>query len=237
MKAIAIITARSGSKGFPNKNIAQVGGKSLVELAAIQGRDAALIDDVYISTDSQTYAAQAIACGASFQGLRSAALSSDTAKSIDVVIDLLDKLPVRYDYAVILQPTSPMRSPQDIDAAMKLLLDAPATVDAVLAVEPLDEPHPIKVKKIADDGYLGPYIAGADSMVPRQSLPKAYKSNGAIYACKTSIIYEQRTMLPARTLPYIMPKTVNIDGEEDYILMKAMYERGRFEIYGAQRDA
>lgn len=234
MSVIGIITARSGSKGFPHKNIAKIGGKSLVELSTIQARDSKRVDDVYISTDSQAYADQAIKEGALFEGLRPAELSGDTVKSVDVLIDLLDKLEKKYEYTVLLQPTSPMRTPQDLDAVMSLLLDNPNEVDAVLAVETLEEPHPVKVKKIDEAGFLGPYIAGADSMVPRQSLPKAYKSNGAIYACKTSIIYEQRTMLPLRTKPYIMDKTINIDSEEDYILLKAMHEMGRFNVYGAQ---
>lgn len=234
MNVIAIIPARAGSKGFPNKNVAKLGGKSLVELAAIQGRDSRLIDDVYVSTDSQAYADLAIAEGALFQGLRPAELASDSAKSVDVVLDLLNKLEKKYDYVVLLQPTSPMRTPDDLDAVLKILLDKPDEVDAVLAVERLEEPHPIKVKKISESGLLEPYIAGSDSMVPRQSLPKAYKSNGAIYACKTPIIYERRTMLPKRTLPYIMDRTFNVDGEEDFILMKTLHEMGRFSVYGAR---
>jgi CMP-N-acetylneuraminic acid synthetase len=233
VSVVAIIPARSGSKGLTHKNLACIGGKTLLELAVILGKDANCIDDVYISTDSPEYAEIAIAAGACFRGLRPARLAKDDAKTIDVVTDLLGTLGKSYEYVVLLQPTSPIRFPADVNAAFATLDKHGA--DAVVSVEMLEEPHPEKVKRISPDGTLYPYISGASSETPRQKLPKAYRLNGAIYVIRTKTLLEQRTFLPTNTAAYQMPKGINIDSEEDFILLQTLFEMGRVSIHGAAR--
>jgi len=121
MKVLAIVPARCGSKGFPNKNIAKICNKTLLELAIQVGVECELVDDVYISTDCKEYEDIAIKAGAKSLGLREKYLASDTAKSINVVIDLINKLNKSYDYLVLLQPTSPIRTPQDIVSMLNVL--------------------------------------------------------------------------------------------------------------------
>ena len=183
MSVIAVVPARSGSKGLQHKNLACLGGITLLELAVKVGIESNCIDDVYISTDSTKYAEIAIAAGAHMEGLRPDWLADDHAKTVDVVIDLLSKIDKSYDYLVLLQPTSPVRSPSHVDAAFAMLAECDA--DAVVSVELLDEPHPEKVKRIGNSGFLNSYISGASSEIPRQQLPEAYRLNGAIYATCT----------------------------------------------------
>lgn len=229
MKILAIVPARCGSKGFPNKNIAKIGDKTLLELAINVALQCKVIDDVYISTDCDMYEKIALKAGAKSLGLRSKHLATDTAKSIDAIIDVLEKVNKKYDYVVLLQPTSPLRTPQDIEDMISSMLKENA--DASVSVVQLDEPHPYKLKSINENGYITSFIEGAISEVPRQLLPKVYALNGALYITKTEIILNQKTFLPKNTIPYIMDKLINIDTEEDYLFLKMMHDNEKIEIF------
>jgi len=230
MKVLAIVPARCGSKGFPDKNIAKIEGKTLLELAVSVGCACPLIDDVYISTDCVAYEEIAIAAGAKSIGLRPEALATDSAKSIDAIIDLIGKLDTSYDYVVLLQPTSPLRTPEDIVSMIELIQREEA--DASVSVTILEEPHPYKLKSIDTEGYIKPFLEGTTSEVPRQSLPKVYALNGAIYVTRTERILEDKTFLPPKTVPYIMQDNINIDTEEDFLFLQAMQQNNKITIFG-----
>ena len=232
MKVLAIVPARCGSKGFPHKNIAKIGDKTLLELAVNVAAQCNVIDDVYISTDCEMYEQMALKAGAKSLGLRPEHLATDTAKSIDAIIDILEKVNKKYDYVVLLQPSSPLRTPQDIEDMINSMLKE--NVDASVSVVQLDEPHPYKLKSINEDGYITSFIEGTISEVPRQLLPKVYALNGALYITKTEIILNQKTLLPKNTIPYIMNKLINIDTEEDFLFMKTMYEIGKIKLFGVE---
>lgn len=223
MKTLAIIPARSGSKGVPDKNIAQVGEKTLLEIAVHTGLRSASVTSLYVSTDSKKYEDIAVKAGAKSLGLRKAELATDTAKTIDVVIDLINDLPERYDYIILLQPTSPIRTPDDIDTMLRNVIDNDA--DAAVSVSVLEEPHPYKLKAIDEQGYVKPFLEGTDSETPRQLLPKAYALNGAVYIVKTGTLLKERTFLPAKTLPYIMETHVNVDTLSDLTALRALHEQ------------
>ncbi|KQS89472.1 MULTISPECIES: cytidylyltransferase domain-containing protein [unclassified Rhizobium] len=224
MKVLAVVPARAGSKGFPNKNIAKIGGVTLLEWAVRVGKDCPLVSDVYVSTDSEAYESIGLAAGAKSAGLRPAHLASDSAKTVDVILDLLDQLPTRYDYVVLLQPTSPIRKAEDIAAMIAKVQEAQA--DAAVSVARLEEPHPHKLKAISDDGFIRPFIEGTSSEVPRQALPPAYLLNGALYVVRTSALQQYRTFLPAKTVAYVMGRGVNVDTPEDFVLLESMYAKG-----------
>lgn len=229
MKVLAIVPARCGSKGFPNKNIAKIGGKTLIELAINVAIQSNVIDDVYISTDCKEYETIGINSGAKSLGLRSEKLATDTAKSIDVIIDLIKNLEINYDYVVLLQVTSPIRTPIDILNMIELIKTNNA--DAAVSVSKLEEPHPYKLKAIDNNGYIKSFIEGTTSEVPRQSLPEVYALNGALYITKVKVILENKTFLPLKTMPYIMKDNINIDTEEDYLFLKSMYNNGKVEVF------
>ncbi len=228
MKILAVVPARCGSKGFPNKNIAKIEGKTLLELAVNVGLKCNIIDKVYVSTDCTEYENIAIKAGASSLGLRPKEFASDTAKSIDVIVDILNKIEDKYDYLVLLQPTSPIRKPEDIENMIKLVEEN--SVDAAVSVCEFEEPHPYKLKITDEKGLIKPFIEGTTSEVPRQSLPKVYALNGAIYVCKVDVILEDKTFLPKNTLPYKMTQNINIDSEEDFIFLEAMVKKNKVKI-------
>lgn len=230
MKILAIIPARCGSKGFPNKNIAKIGNKTLLELAVNMGVQSDLVDDVYISTDCEAYEKIAINAGASSLGLRPKELATDSAKSIDAIIDVMQKIKEVYTHVVLLQPTSPLRKPSDIEQMIALMEEQNA--DASVSVVQLEEPHPYKLKSIDTDGYIKPFMKGTTSEVPRQSLPKVYALNGAIYITKTKVILKEKTFLPKKTIPYLMQNNINIDTEEDFLFLESMYKNKNIKIFG-----
>jgi len=229
MKVIAIVPARCGSKGFPHKNIAKINDKTLLELAVKVGIDCAIVDDVYISTDCYEYEKIALNAGAKSIGLRPKELATDTAKSIDAIVYLLENIDKVYDYVVLLQPTSPLRAPIDIEQMIKNIEHEKA--DASVSIVKLEEPHPYKLKSI-DNGYIEPFIKGTDSELPRQSLPKAYALNGALYGIKMDTLLNTKTFLPKKTIPYVMDNLINVDTEEDFLFLKMMQKEHKISIYG-----
>lgn len=234
MKVIAVIPARCGSKGFPNKNIAKIKNKTLLELAIKIALDCPIINNVYISTDCKRYEEIALNAGAKSLGLRPEHLASDKAKSIDVVIDLINRLNNRYDYLVLLQPTSPIREPKDIENMITLVKKNNA--DACVSICKIEEPHPYKLKTINEKGFIKSFIDGTTSEVPRQILPKVYALNGAIYVTKIQTLLSEKTFLPNKTIPYIMDYNINIDSEEDFIFLEAMYNKNKIKIWGLSDD-
>jgi CMP-N-acetylneuraminic acid synthetase len=221
--AIAIVPARAGSKGFPNKNIAQINGVSLLEWAIRLARRSSVVSDTYISTDSADYERLGIAAGAKSAGLRPAELASDTARTVDVVLHLLDQLEQRYEFVVLLQPTSPIRNAADIENMIRRVEELDA--DAAASVSRLEEPHPHKVKRIGDDGFMTSFIEGTQSEAPRQSLPPAYVLNGAIYVVRTAALTREKTFLPRKTLPYVMARGVNVDTPDDFVVLREVYSK------------
>jgi len=231
MSMAAIVPARCGSKGFPDKNIAKIGSKTLLELAVRVGKDALCVDDVFVSTDCKKYEAIAKAAGARSLGLRPSALATDDAKSVDAVIDLIERMPYRYDYLVLLQPTSPVRTPKDIESMFNMMIDKKA--DAAVSVCKVEDPHPYKLKSIGESGFVEPFMKGTTSEVARQTLPEVYALNGALYMIKTDILLRERSFFPEKTIAYRMEHRFNIDTKEDWMVLDAMHEKGYVEIWGA----
>ena len=228
MKIVALIPARCGSKGFKDKNMAKIKGKTLIELAIRVAKNSDIVDDVYISTDCKNYEDIALKAGAKSFGLRDKKLATDNAKSIDVVIDFLNKFENKPKYLLLLQPTSPFRTSQDIKNAFNIL----QTADSVVSVVEFDEPHPYKLKVI-ENSKLKPFIKNTTSEIPRQQLPKVYALNGAIYFIKIDVLLKEKTFFPENTKPLIMPQPlINIDSEWDYLFLKTLINENKIKLEG-----
>lgn len=224
---IAIIPARSGSKGFKDKNIAKVNDITLIEYAIKSALSSKMLDHVYISTDSIMYEEIALNAGAKSLGLRSSCLSDDKASTINVVTSIIKKIHLSDDdHVVLLQPTSPLRSGYDIDECIAI---AEETGESVVSVSKIDDPHPFKLKKI-DNGRLVPFIDGTTSEVNRQSLPTAYCLTGAIYVAKVSCLHDQESFFSENTQPFIVDKFVNIDNEDDFLFLKFLVDNKKVEM-------
>lgn len=224
---IAIIPARSGSKGFKDKNIAKINGRTLIEYAVSSALSATKIDRIFISTDSCIYEEIALKAGAESLGLRPEFLSGDDVKSIDVVVNFLeDDLLLNVEHVVLLQPTSPLRCGSDID---KCLTIAENTGESVVSVALIDEPHPFKLKIIVD-GSLHPFIAGTTSEINRQNLQDVFALTGGIYVTKKNHLIEKNSFFSENTQPFIMERFVNIDSEEDFQFLNFLVEKNKVRL-------
>lgn len=205
-RILALIPARGGSKGLPGKNILPVGGRPLIGWTIAAARGSRYVDRVLLSSDDDAIIAAARACGCDVPFRRPAELSTDTAPMIDVVLHAIDAVP-DHEIVVLLQPTSPLRTAADIDAACELLerTGAPACV----SVSPVEQ-SPYWMYRLTDAGRMTPLIE-APQVTRRQDLPEVYTLNGAVYVADASWLRQHRTFVTADTVAHVMPPERSID--------------------------
>ena len=223
-RVLALIPARSGSKGFPNKNVAVVNGRSLIQHAISAAASASCIDEIYISTDSPVYEEHAMCSGAKSLGLRPTNLATDSARSIDVIQHFITRRGLSgEDTIVLLQPSSPVRTGTQIDQAVEL---HKISGESVVSVAELDEPNPYKLKIIDENNILQPLISGALSEIPRQELPISYQLTGGIYVSSCKNISEGNSLFSQKTLPFVVKEFCNIDSKQDFEFLEFRVQRG-----------
>lgn len=210
-KVAALIPARGGSKSIPRKNIVPVGGKPLIAWTIEAALGSKLLDRVYVSTDDEEIATVARQHGAEVPFLRPAELASDEAGSLGVALHALDWMSAHGgepDYLLLLQPTSPLRTTEDIDATIRLAEGRKAR--AVLGVCEAS-PHPWLARQISPEGFLSDFFALEEKPTRRQDYPPAYMVNGAIYLNRATSLRSARTFQPPDTLAYVMPQERSLD--------------------------
>jgi len=220
---VAVIPARGGSKGIPRKNVALLAGRPLIAYSIEAARRARSVDRVLVSTDDREIAAVAKREGAEAPFLRPAALAGDAVPGVDVVLHavtwLAEQQGTEPQDVVCLQPTSPLRTAEDVDAAIDLLRANDG--DAVVSVTPM-EGHPYWAKKVLADGRLADFLdAGRWQRLPRQQLPPAYVLNGAIYAARRAFLVAKRSYYGDRTYAYVMPTERSLDVDTPWDLYLA----------------
>lgn len=213
-KILALITARGGSKGLPRKNLLPAGGCPLIAWTIAAAAGAELIGRVVVSTEDDEIMDVARAWGADVPFRRPHALATDTASSIDVVLHALDQLP-GYDYVVLLQPTSPLRTAADIDAALRMVeaSGAPGCVSVCQATQ-----SPYWMYRLDDDGRLTPLFESQATLARRQDIPPVYVLNGAIYVARVDWLRATRNFLGPGCIAYPMSveRSLDIDTPEDF---------------------
>ena len=218
MKNLAIIPARSGSKGLKDKNIKLLCGKPLIGYSIDAAKESGLFYEIMVSTDSKHYAEIAVSCGANVPFLRSDEMSTDTAGSWDVVREVLQKYRekgMKFDTVCLLQPTSPLRGGDDIVGGYKVFEDKKA--DAVTSVCEVDH-SPLWTMKLDENKSLKEFRAKSKGNVPRQKLDTYYRLNGALYIRKVGYMEDEIRLLEADEYAYIMDRhrSVDIDTELDF---------------------
>jgi len=212
MSVLAIIPARGGSKAIPRKNVAAVGGKPLIAWTIEAALSANCIERCIVSTDDEQIAVVAKGAGAEVPFMRPPELAQDDSPSAATVLHALKWLDdnERYepDFVILLQPTSPARSADDIDHAMRLALEKDA--DAVVSVC-LAKDHPYWVKEMKPDGLLQDFVRPPKPVTRRQDLPPAYVLNGAIYLGRRSVWLETGSCYTEKTYGYVMPVERSLD--------------------------
>ena len=217
IKTLGIITARKGSKGVPNKNFKIIKNKKrLIDYTIMESKKSKYISKIAVSTDDDRIISHIKKYKIDYIIKRKKNLSTNSSKSIDVVIDVIKRLKnLELDLVILLQPTSPLRKSFHIDNAIKLLCKKYKKYDSLVSISSIEEPHPLKLKKI-EKGYLESFIKGSNSEIPRQSLKKIYKLNGAIYLIKKKTLMKKKTFF-SKTLPFKMDQkySLNIDTMSD----------------------
>ena len=212
---LAIVPARGGSKGIVDKNIADLGGRPLIAWTLAAAAASTQITRTIVSTDSPAIADAAGAHGADVPFMRPEALAADDTPMIPVLIHALNWLAEHEAYEpdvlVLLQPTSPLRTAEDIDGAMELMRSRDA--DAVVGVCPA-RTHPALTRKLDAAGRLSPFVEGLVLPDCRQGAQEAYEINGAIYAIKPHVLRERNTWYSDCTLGYVMPLERSGDVDE-----------------------
>jgi N-acylneuraminate cytidylyltransferase len=211
---LAIIPARGGSKGLPRKNILPAGGKPLIAWTINAAHGANCVTRLILSSEDVEIADTARRYGCDVPFLRPHVLAEDTTTSMAVVLHAIAELP-GYDYVALLQPTSPLRTANDIDAAFALLTEAKAP--ACVSLSPVVE-SPYWMYHLANENRLKPILAETGVASRRQDLPAVYSLNGAIYIAKIDWLLRTKSFLSDETVGFVMPlsRSLDIDTEQDY---------------------
>ncbi len=220
MKTIALIPARSGSKRIKDKNIAELDGKPLLAHSIIAAQACDLIDEVWVSTDSEEYAGIAGKLGAGVR-MRPEVYARDSSGDYEVVRDFVDVYesyiygPGESGLIAYLRPTTPYRALYHLEEAIKLMVKSYDQVDSLRSVEEMPESAE-KMFRLNLGGFLAPIVG--DSMEntgkPNQECFRSFKGNGYIDLIKPSYVRETGKLW-GRCIGYITPRTIEIDTPED----------------------
>lgn len=209
-RIIAIIPARSGSKGIKDKNIKLLNGKPLMAYTIEAAIKSGVFTDVLVSTDSLKYKEIAEQYGAWVPFLRTDDLSKDETSANDVIVDVLNTLKQigkEYDSFMFLQPTSPLRDEKDIKKAVEIFCEKSA--NAVVSMCECEN-SPLLTRKLNENMCLDGFLSDLDK-VRRQDLGKYYRLNGAIYMAKVDYFLSHKDFYKKNSHAYIMEKRKSID--------------------------
>lgn len=222
-RMLALIPARGGSKGLPGKNIRPLAGKPLIAWSIEAALGCPSIDKIVVSSDCPEIGKIAKSCGAEVPFIRPAELATDTAKGIDATLHALDWLKdngEQFELLLILQPTSPLRTTQDIETSLARY--AQKNAKAIVSVCQVDH-HPWWSNTLPTDGNMAQFLR-PEALNNRQKLPVYFRLNGAIYLADVDYLRQQQSCLGAETYAYEMPaeRSVDIDSLLDFKLAEQL---------------
>ncbi len=208
---LGIIPARGGSKRLPRKNVLDLCGKPLIAWSIKAGLNSKYIDKVVVSSDDDEILNISLNFGAETIK-RPVELASDTATTFDAIKHTIDNFE-KYDYIVLLQPTSPLRNEKHIDEAIELL--EAKNADAIVSVCEMDH-SPLWSNTLPQDGNMNHFLKDEILNKRSQDLEKYYRLNGAIYICKTENLLEEKSFfLKENIFAYVMDRESSIDIDEE----------------------
>lgn len=224
LSILAIVPARAGSKGIINKNIKDVAGKPLIAWTILEAKKSRYIDRLIVSSEDSEIISVAKRWGCEAPFVRPAELAKDDTPGVEPVLHAIDNLP-RYDYVVLLQPTSPLRVATDIDNCIELCLERSAPV-CVSITEARKAPY--LMYSLREGGGIVPIINSEKRYTRRQDYPKTYEVNGAVYVARLDWLKENKEFLLEKTIGYVMPRgrSLDVDTEMDLLIADFMLRRG-----------
>ncbi|QBJ61965.1 acylneuraminate cytidylyltransferase family protein [Pseudoalteromonas sp. DL-6] len=228
---LAIIPARGGSKRLPGKNILPLAGKPMINWSIEAAKNVPSIARVVVSTDCETIANTAKAAGGEVPFLRPASLSSDTSSSVDVVrhtLEYFKGIGENFDYVLLLQPTSPLRTAAHIQGAIDLL--ATKKADSVISVCECEH-SPLWTNTLDDSLSLENFIPKNVNNMRSQDLPQYYRLNGAIYLTKVEQLLHEGVLMSGSSVAFKMDShsSIDIDTKLDFMLAEAILRDKTYE--------
>jgi CMP-N,N'-diacetyllegionaminic acid synthase len=212
-KILAIIPARSGSKGLKDKNIKNLNGKPMISYTIEAAFESGIFSKVVVSTDSQKYSEIAEEAGAEVPSLRPEKLATDDSTTTDVLLHVITEMEQTfggYDYFMLLQPTSPLRTAENIKEAYNLLKEKKA--NAIVSVCETDH-NPLWSNTLDNSLSLDNFLNDNENK-RRQELPTYYRLNGAIYLAKVGYYKKYNDFYNNNSYAYIMTKRESIDVDD-----------------------
>jgi CMP-N,N'-diacetyllegionaminic acid synthase len=215
MRVLGLIPARGGSKGIPGKNVRPLGGRPLLAWTAEAALASRRLSRVVLSTDDEGIAEAGRRCGLEIPFLRPAELARDDTPTLPVVRHALETLEDPFDAVCLLQPTSPFRRAEDIDACIAMLEER--GLDAVVSVLPVPAEHNPCWVYFEDGAGLLRLATGEEQPIPRrQELPPAFHRDGSVYVTRREIVMAG-SLYGRRLGGYVMPEAgVNLDTPADW---------------------
>jgi CMP-N,N'-diacetyllegionaminic acid synthase len=228
---LAVIPARGGSKGLPGKNIRELLGLPLLVHSLSCAAMVPEITRTVVSTDSEEIAETAARYGGEVPFLRPAALADDSTPMMPVIahavaeIERLESL--RYDYVLLLDPTSPCRFPEDVRTAIRMLSNDPSADGVIACSRPHFNPFWVGVT-LSEDGFIVPALPAASATTRRQDAPDFFRINGALYLWRRSFIDGAKSAMSGRQLMYEIDeaRAFSVDTASDFALLEAVLQSG-----------
>lgn len=222
-RILGLIPARGGSQGLPGKHLADLGGRPVLAWTAAAALESQLLDRTVLSTEDEEIAALGRQVGLDVPFTRPPGLAGDDVPSADVVRHAVGVLGEAWDYVVLLQPTSPLRTSEDIDAAIRLCHESSAP--GCVSVSPVRQ-HPEWMFRLAPDRTLEPLLEHGPPADRRQDLPAVFALNGAVYVARGEHLECDDPFAGAGSVAYVMPpeRSVDLDTEQDLFLLRTLVE-------------
>lgn len=223
-KILAIIPARGGSKGVPRKNIKMLAGKPLIAWTIEEAKKSKFIDMCIVSTEDEEIKSVAEEWGGNVPFMRPMELAQDDTPGIEPVLHAVKMMP-GYDFVVLLQVTSPLRTVEDIDGALAYCLDR----DCESCVSVTEAEHsPYWMYQMDMQKRLQPILKmEKEKSYQRQKLPKAFQLNGAVYVANVDFVQRAREFIGEETLGYVMPqeRSYDIDTMMDFMMIELLLKQ------------
>lgn len=218
-----IIPARGGSKGVPGKNIRELNGKPLIAWTIEEAKKSKFADRIILSSDDAEIIQVAKEYDCEVPFIRPKELARDETPGISTVLHAIEQC-TGYAYVVLLQPTSPLRTVEDIDGCIQFFLDSKA--EACVTVKEVEE-SPYWMYSKNEEGHLINLIQQDSLITRRQDLPKVYSLNGAVYVASIDFLSKNKSFLTKETIGYVMPieRSFDIDTEIELMICEDMLKK------------
>ncbi len=229
-RVLCTVCARGGSKGVPNKNLRMLRGRPLIVHTIEQGLSTPSIGRVVVSTDSREIAALAKEAGAEVPFLRPSELATDEAPKLPVIQHAvrrcMQEWNERPELIVDLDPTSPLRTVEDIEGCIHLALDNPECESVITGYRSNKNPY-FNMVEIGPSGYATLSKPGANGIGRRQDAPVVYAMNASIYVWRREALFKRERVVSGAVRLYEMPeeRSIDIDSEVDFKLVELLMEQ------------